>query len=386
MINFLIVEDSSIKFEKIESLVNSKIGNVVIKRVESVDLAIAQLKSVQYSFVIVDLNLPIMENDKPKVDGGIKLLKWIKKNQRSGKCKVPSNIIGLTEYSNLIYQFASDLELCRVFAYEYSDIDEAWKNKFLECVEEYTLKLDQELVKVACKRIVYSVHGIETNGDWQNELALNLNLDSEEFTHISHKYNFFPVISFLLPPLRWFEVSRFKKELEFIARKHPDCTITLIGHSFGTYLIAGALENISQHTTPNFDRIILCGSVLKSSFNWDNIICRHKIKNILNDCSLNDAPLILSQMIALGLGMAGRVGFKRKYGQVIENRYFKGGHSEFFNKEVFAHWEDFIKNGTVVCVDRSEKMTIIDRIANYFILYSPWLFVSTLILAIYSFY
>lgn len=33
--------------------------------------------------------------------------------------------------------------------------------------KEYSLKLDQEMVKVATKKIIYSVHGIETNGEWQ---------------------------------------------------------------------------------------------------------------------------------------------------------------------------------------------------------------------------
>jgi CheY-like chemotaxis protein len=382
MINFLIVEDNLNKFTKISTLINSKIGNVVIKRVESVDRAIEQLKSVQFSFVIIDLNLPLMELKQPKIDGGITLLKWIKKNQQTGKCRVPSNIIGLTEYPDLIKKFSSELDLCRVFAYEYHENDESWKKRLLECVEEHALKLDQELIKVPSKRIVYSVHGIETNGDWQNELAQNLNLDNKEFIHFPYEYNFFPSFSFLIPPLRWVEVNRFKKELEYMARKHPDCTITLIGHSFGTYLIANALENISQNTTPSFDRIILCGSVLKSSFNWDNIICRHKIKNILNDCSLNDKPLILSQAIAIGLGMAGRVGFKRKYGHVIINRYFKGGHSDFFNSEIFGHWENFIKNGAVTSVNKREHITIMDRIAQYFLLCCPWLVLLTIAMSI----
>lgn len=322
MIDFLVIEDNESKFKQIDSLLKKRVGSVFVKRVMSVDSGIEQLKTRQYSFVILDLNLPLMEDGKAVTDGGIKLLKWIKINQKKRKCKVPSNIIGLTEFPNLIEEFSSELNSCRVFAYEYKLNDEGWKNQLTECIKEYSLKLDQEMVKVATKKIIYSVHGIETNGEWQKELSKNLNLDSNEYIHIPHEYNFFPLLSFLIPPLRWIEVRRFKKELEFMAEKHPGCCITLIGHSFGTYLIAKSLKNISQTSTPYFDRIILCGSVLKASYDWDEIIRRHNIKSILNDCALNDRPLVMSQAFAVGLGMAGRVGFKRKHGQLIENMIF----------------------------------------------------------------
>ena len=201
MIDFLVIEDNDPKFKQIDSLLKNKVKSVFVNRVKSVDLGIEQLKTRQYSFVIVDLNLPLMENEKAVTNGGIKLLKWIKKNQRKGKCKVPSNIIGLTEYPDLIEKFSSELNSCRVFAYEYKLNDEGWKNQLIECIEEFSLKLDQEMVKIATKKIIYSVHGIETNGEWQNELASNLNLGSDEYIHISHAYNFFPVLSFLIPPL-----------------------------------------------------------------------------------------------------------------------------------------------------------------------------------------
>lgn len=53
----------------------------------SVDSGIEQLKTRQYSFVILDLNLPLMEDGKAVTDGGIKLLKWIKINQKKGNAK-----------------------------------------------------------------------------------------------------------------------------------------------------------------------------------------------------------------------------------------------------------------------------------------------------------
>jgi hypothetical protein len=368
------------KFQTIDSLLRAECGSLHIVHAETVACAIEQLKVTQFSFVILDLQLPMFPKERPKIDAGIQLLKWIKKSQKKQKCRIPSNIIGLTEFPDLLIKFNAELDTSRVFAYAYNENDETWRSQLKSCVEEYSLKLDQEMIKVANDRIIFSVHGIETNGAWQDMITSKLNLEDADIYHFSHKYNFFPVFCFLIPLLRASEVERFKEELEYLASKHPGCVITLIGHSFGTYLIAKSLESISQSATPAFDRIILCGSVLKASYNWENVIKRHKIKNILNDCSLNDFPLILSQLVALGLGMAGRVGFKRKYGDILENRYIKGGHSDFFSDETFGQWERFIKKGTIAKVDMREDLTILGKLGQYILLFGPWLILTSVVL------
>lgn len=383
MINFLVIEDNDPKFTQIKWLLEHKTKSTFIKRVKSVDAGVEQLKATQFSFVIVDLQLPLMDGGKAVADGGVKLLKWVKKNQKKGKCKVPSNIIGLTEYPDLIRKFSSELTSCEVFAYEYKENDDSWKDKLKDCIEVYTLKLEQEMFKVEAQRVIYSVHGIETNGEWQKELTSCMNLREGEYIHIPHNYNFFPALSFLFPPFRWIEVRRFRKELEYVAEKHPGCVVSLIGHSFGTYLIAEALQGISLARSPSFDRIILCGSVLKASYNWDKIIRRHNIDNILNDCAINDLPLVMSQSIAIGLGMAGRVGFKRKHGQVIENRFFTGGHSDFFTPQIFSDWEVFIKQGSKVQKDERPPLTALSCLAQALILYSPWIILTCLVFSIY---
>ncbi|WP_054551930.1 response regulator [Pseudoalteromonas lipolytica] len=384
MINYLVVEDDCIKYLKIEELLNSVTPGCFIKRAITVAEGIEQIKVHQFSFVIIDFQLPLSEIGKVDKKGGIKLLQWIKKSQFKRKCCVPSNIICLTEYADLIEEFSSELKQCRVFAYPYTYESEDWKLELKGCINEYIIRLSQEINKLPNHKIVYSVHGIETNGTWQSELSKSLNLQEHKLEHLKHQYAFFPVLSFMIPPLRWIEINRFKQELEFLSDKFPGAEVTLVGHSFGTYLIAKSLDKINQAKTPKFSKVILCGSVIKGSFDWESIIKKHDIKYILNDCSLNDFPLVLSQALAIGLGMAGRSGFKRKYGGIIVDRYFKGGHSDFFTQNIFNSWYDFIVNGNVEIIDDRESLTLIEALLETIITYSPWIIFIILMITIFS--
>lgn len=370
----------------IEKLLNTETSGCFIERAVTVAEGIEQIKVHQFSFVIIDFQLPLMANGNVDKKGGIKLLQWIKKNQFKGKCCVPSNIVCLTEYAELIGEFSNELTQCRVFAYPYTYDSEDWKLELVGLIKEYTIRLSQEINKLPNHKVLYSVHGIETNGTWQSELSESLNLEEQKLEHLQHQYAFFPVLSFMFPPLRWIEVNRFKQELEFLSDKFPGAEVTLIGHSFGTYLIAKSLDKINQAKTPKFSKIILCGSVIKGSFNWESIIKKHNIKYILNDCSLSDFPLILSQALAIGLGMAGRSGFKRKYGGVIINRYFEGGHSDFFTQDIFNSWDEFIVNGDVKIVDNRKKLTFKEGVLETIITYSPWIVFMVVFITIFIYF
>jgi hypothetical protein len=50
----------------------------------------------------------------------------------------------------------------------------------------------------------------------------------------------------------------------------------------------------------------------------------------VNDCGINDSVLVLSQLVVLFTGMAGRVGFYGFSGGTVFNRFFAGGHSHYF--------------------------------------------------------
>jgi len=62
---------------------------------------------------------------------------------------------------------------------------------------------------------------------------------------------------------------------------------------------------------------------------------------VVNDCGCNDRILLLSEALVPNTGMAGRVGFHGLNNDRFVNRFFKGGHSHYFDKSdsfMEKHW------------------------------------------------
>src|SRR6266403_554537 len=146
----------------------------------------------------------------------------------------------------------------------------------------------------------------------------------------SYRYGYFSVIAFRIPIFRWLAVRSFRSRLRDIIRENPGSPITIVCHSFGTHLVAHALGGMRPDELPEIPALILSGSVLRSNFNWRRLSAAGKLKLVVNDCGTNDGILVLSQMLVLFTGMAGRVGFYGFTEDFVVNRYFAGGHSHYF--------------------------------------------------------
>lgn len=178
------------------------------------------------------------------------------------------------------------------------------------------------------KHIVVTVHGIRTYGEWQRRFAALFPQDSAiQFHHF--EYGFFSAAAFYFPFIRSFVVRRFRHELRALVARHQPERIDLIGHSFGTYIIAEALRGLHPDEPIKIHTVILAGSVLRSTFRWSDLIPL-RVKRVVNDCGSKDGVLLLSQFGVLGTGMAGRIGFMGMNGPEFANRYSSCGHSGYF--------------------------------------------------------
>jgi CheY-like chemotaxis protein len=383
MIDFLVVEDTESKYLAVKEFIESITHSSHIKNVTSVSSSTALMRHSQYTFLIIDINLPMLDDGTAEKNGGIRILNWLKHNKKKkGACKVPLNIIVLSEYDNLIDQYKDDFDNSRVFAYKYSEFDKNWQIDLKEIIEDHLLKMESSIEKKKLNKVVFSVHGINTYGEWQEKFSDFLKEKDDKIEHFPYKYSYYPVLSFLIPPLRKYEVNNFKKELEFFTNKYPSTSISIVGHSFGTYLIAQSLKEIELSISPKVDNIILCGSVLKPDYNWSDILTRHKISKVLNDCALNDGALLLSQAVAIKLGMAGRVGFIGSYAGIVNNRYFNGGHSCFFDSIIFDDWYNFLNNSIERKHDERKTLTVCDSIINSIILYLPFIMLALIVFGV----
>ncbi|PKG38002.1 response regulator [Psychromonas sp. Urea-02u-13] len=381
MIRVLVVEDNKIKYELIkEKLV--AIGVTAICDVENIYDAETELKSSHFDILILDMQLPMRKLGKKSDNAGLSLLKTLKHSIKKNKSrfKIPNVIIGLTEHPEIFKKQAKSFSEQRVFAYQYNNCSDDWAVQIISSIEEYVATKEVAVEKKEAMRIIYSIHGIMTFGEWQTDFDNHLiDKNRNEIIHVKFQYNFFPIISFLIPYFRKTEVNSFVKELLDLQSQYPNSEVDVIAHSFGTYILKQAAEEMSLISSPNFNRFILCGSVLKPKFPFSDLINKYTLNGILNECALSDFPLILSHSVAWGLGMGGRVGFKGTYVDAVKNQYREGGHSSFFNKKTFDEWLLYLDTGITAGHDARKKVTLYSAIKNTVISFLPHIFLLGII-------
>lgn len=221
------------------------------------------------------------------------------------------------------------------------------------------------------KKLVFTVHGIRTFGQWQQRLEKLVAADpgsSDCDWDFKHKdYKFFSVFRFINPLTRWIEVRRFRNEfLDKVEDAKAD-RIYLVGHSFGTHIIANALRGIEPSKRPKIHLIITSGSVLSEWFPWSRSF-DESVTRVVNDCGTRDGILALNAFLPLNSGLAGRFGFAGITDNTLTNRYFRFGHSGYFEKSKSRQPVDdpdwFMRRYWVPLLVRDEKVEGADERAN----------------------
>src|SRR5262245_34373915 len=208
------------------------------------------------------------------------------------------------------------------------------------------------------KHLVVTVHGIRTYGEWSARLSRLLRAEEAMIDVVNYHYGYFSLIAFLLPPLRWLATWRFRQVLRSEVRREAWDRIDIVAHSFGTHLAAWALAGLSPGERCKINTLVLCGSVLRSRFRWDRLIPQ-RVERLVNDCAINDWALVVSQLLVFLTGMAGRAGFNGALSRRFQNRYFKGGHSSFFDDELMKlRWIPLLTTSAdVVSFDERPPLT-----------------------------
>lgn len=200
----------------------------------------------------------------------------------------------------------------------------------------------------ANRPIVVLLHGIRTEGYWhqQFEEIVSALSGEEGLLILSRKYGNFPAIQYAIPYLRNQKVIWLRKILEDLATEHPGAKICIVAHSFGTYLVTEVLKRTPRLTVHS---LILCGSVVKRDFEWNELIANNNVRKVVNDCGSDDLWPVLSRILIPGTGDAGTFGFDLNGGEV-QNRFFKFyNHGAFFTRTHIAqYWWPFICSGKVV--------------------------------------
>jgi WD40 repeat protein len=184
--------------------------------------------------------------------------------------------------------------------------------------------------------LVITVHGIRTFGQWQERLQtlakVAASTHGDEVTFKHKHFGYFSVFKFLNPLARRAEAQRFISELKTlldVGSVPAFDRVCLVGHSFGTHLIAHALQGLPTELQRKVDTVILSGSVLPTLFPWNGLL-GSRVVRVVNDCGNKDWILPINALLPFGSGVAGRNGFEGIFDENFSNRYFEFGHSGYF--------------------------------------------------------
>lgn len=187
---------------------------------------------------------------------------------------------------------------------------------------------------------VISLHGIRTRGAWQKSLTHVLN--EAGFVHRPLEFGFFRAVSLINPWARSQKVEWFRDEYSYI-KETSRGPVSIIAHSFGSYLVATAM---STYREIEFERIILCGSIVPVRFDWDALILkRGQANEVLNQYGKRDIWVRAAQWAIADAGPSGYDGFRRTAGGKVQQQRFKSySHSQYFHSLNFRkNWIPFLQ-------------------------------------------
>ncbi|MEQ9941510.1 response regulator [Pectobacterium aroidearum] len=366
MIKVMIVEDDIAKRDDIINFFNLHgITCPAIHVVDNVTDALNNLRKTKYDIVVLDLNLPLRKGDlSPTKDGGKKLL-YALPNQRY---ITPTYLLGLTQFDD--YQASNEPDFRQFDFNIYSYNNDTWKsaleNKIRWLIKNVTIVNDRS----TDRKIIILTHGIMTSGSWTRKVEDKF-LDSD-FEVIKYQYPNFSAFKIIFPWTRAKILKGYKDFIESIFIRNPECELNFISHSFGTFMTVKSLDESDISYMPNINNVLLCGSLLRSDYKINDFISKFNIKNLVNECGINDLPLLICNLTCYGLGHAGRIGFQG-YDEALSNRYYEGGHSDFFDKEnILMDWKLIIESQKVKSIDERKSSTCDDVFESIMNLISPF--------------
>jgi len=124
--------------------------------------------------------------------------------------------------------------------------------------------------------------------------------------------------------------------------------MSVISHSFGTYLISRILVDYPEFT---WDRIIFCGSVVREDFPFSKEILYRFNDPLLNEVGTKDFLPALAESAGWGYGSVGSTGFNRP---PVETRWHHGlGHSDFLTAHFCnSFWIPFLRGAKPISADK----------------------------------
>jgi hypothetical protein len=173
-------------------------------------------------------------------------------------------------------------------------------------------------------------------------------------------YGYVSLLGFLNPVIgRKRRVENVLQQLNAIRADYPadKCHMTIIAHSFGTYIVTRIL---SEHSYFVIGDLLLCGSIAPYNVDWTKIRNQTRSRTrefgkgtILNDCATLDVWPVIARVASWGFDSTGTYGIRRS---PVVDRFHSIHHSSYFERSfVDKYWKPFVHESEIVTVNEGES-------------------------------
>ncbi len=192
------------------------------------------------------------------------------------------------------------------------------------------------------RRVVITVHGMRTHARWQKTVTPVLNLS--KMTVVPFEYGWFNLIKFASARSRNKVIEQFREFYQQIVTtagyglnpEDPGLRPSVVAHSLGTYIIGKCMR---KYPYVRFDKIILCGSILPTNFNWSEVFARDQANYVRNIRCMRDPWVPKARWLVTDGGSSGVDGFDYWGTLLEEKRREDCSHSDFFTEaDVREDW------------------------------------------------
>lgn len=201
------------------------------------------------------------------------------------------------------------------------------------------------MLSVPNARVVITIHGIQTQGKWQKNITPYLAKYGLVPYHID--FGWFSVLKFLCPFSRNRQLNRIRDELRELVERVGTRRVSVIAHSFGTFLAMEAL--IRENGNFIYDRVVLTGSIVPCDFDWKKSFDNRWVMAVRNERATSDLVVSLAAFASHRLrwifwfkaGDSGRQKFIQTLPALLDD-FVVGHHSETHNPLKYEQWARFI--------------------------------------------
>lgn len=186
----------------------------------------------------------------------------------------------------------------------------------------------------AIEKTLVTIHGIRTNAEWNAEVTLHASANG--WTVAPFHYGYVEATVFWSRSKRREIVDKFRDFMADLQNVYDARNLSVIAHSFGTYVFMNYVLGFGGPPMAHFDTAILCGAIVDEKLDFDRL--EGRVAHVVNERAPNDEWVEWAKKANLGLdetfGYAGTRGFSSQSSRLSEYKSDIFSHNNVIRRDV----------------------------------------------------